>query len=95
MSSSLNVDLVTTKFRLQQSKYNMFFKLLIQSELQSELRSCVWESRWTSWAPVPNKPTVSVDVKQHFNQLQMPIQLILQTVTTVNKMHHSMSFQEL
>ena len=22
-----------------------------------------------SWAPVPNKPTVSVDVKQHFNQL--------------------------
>ena len=37
MSSSLNVDLVTTKFRLQQSKYNMFFKLLIQSEL----RSCV------------------------------------------------------
>ena len=28
----------------------------------------VWKSRWTSWAPVPNKPTVSVDVKQHFNQ---------------------------
>ena len=26
------------------------------------------ESRWLSWAPVPNKPTVSVDVKQHFNQ---------------------------
>ena len=25
----------------------------------------VWKSRWTSWAPVPNKPTVSVDVKQH------------------------------
>ena len=20
--------------------------------------------RWTSWAPIPNKPTVSVDVKQ-------------------------------
>ena len=27
----------------------------------------VWKSRWTSWAPDPNKPTVSVDVKQHFN----------------------------
>ena len=27
----------------------------------------VWKSRWTSWAPVPVKPTVSVDVKQHFN----------------------------
>ena len=24
-------------------------------------------STWTSSAPVPNKPTVSVDVKQHFN----------------------------
>ena len=26
----------------------------------------VWKSRWPSWAPVPNKPTVSVDVKQHW-----------------------------
>ena len=26
-----------------------------------------WVDWWTSWAPVPNKPTVSVDVKQHFN----------------------------
>ena len=26
----------------------------------------VSKSRWPSWAPVPNKPTVSVDVKQHF-----------------------------
>ena len=25
----------------------------------------VWKSRWPSWAPVPNKPKVSVDVKQH------------------------------
>ena len=24
--------------------------------------------RWPSWAPIPNKPTVSVDVKQHFNR---------------------------
>ena len=28
----------------------------------------VWKSRWPSWAPVPDKLTVSVDVKQHFNQ---------------------------
>ena len=27
----------------------------------------VWKWRWTSWASVPNTPTVSVDVKQHFN----------------------------
>ena len=26
------------------------------------------EVQWTPWAPVPNKPTVSVDVKQHFHQ---------------------------
>ena len=32
-----------------------------------EFRSFVRKSRWTSWAPVPNKPTVSVDVKQHFS----------------------------
>ena len=31
-----------------------------------ELCVCVWKSRWTSWAPAPNIPTVSVDVKQHF-----------------------------
>ena len=35
----------------------------------TELRSCV-KSRWLFWAPVPNKPTVSVDVKQHFNIIQ-------------------------
>ena len=27
----------------------------------------VWKLRWPGWAPVPNKPTVSVDVKQLFN----------------------------
>ena len=30
-----------------------------------ECSGAVWKSRWPSWAPVPNKPTVSVDVKQH------------------------------
>ena len=29
---------------------------------QSQSSVIVWESRWPSWAPVPNKPTVSVDV---------------------------------
>ena len=36
----------------------------------------MWKSRWPSWVPVPNKPTVSVDVKQHCNQL-----LLLFTLT--------------
>ena len=39
----------------------MFTYISIQSS------GAVWKSRWPSWAPVPNKPTVSVDVKQHFN----------------------------
>ena len=37
-----------------------FFSL----KMHNNLRNCV-KSRWPSWAPVPNKPTVSVDVKQH------------------------------
>ena len=40
----------------------------IESRLVEPRRSSsggVWKSRWPSWAPVPNKPTVSVDVKQH------------------------------
>ena len=45
----------------------------------------VWKSRWPSWAPVPNKPTVSVDVKQHFNIphfLESPFRSVLfQTAT--------------
>ena len=43
---------------------------LCETELRGYVRQSsggVWKSRWTSWAPVPNKPTVSVDVKQHFN----------------------------
>ena len=35
------------------------------TELLLQSSGDVWKSRWPSWAPVPNKPTVSVDVKQH------------------------------
>ena len=35
--------------------------------LLTELRSCVKKWMWPSWVPVPNKPTVSVDVKQYFH----------------------------
>ena len=38
-----------------------FSRLYIQSS------GAVSMSRWTSWAPVPNKATVSMDVKQHFD----------------------------
>ena len=42
--------------------------LFISKEAASENQQssgAVWKSRWPSWAPIPNKPTVSVDVKQH------------------------------
>ena len=44
---------------------SLFLIVLMVSVDVTELRSCV-KVDWTSWAPVPNKPTVSVDVKQHF-----------------------------
>ena len=34
---------------------------------RTQSSAAVRKSRWPSWAPVPNKPTVSVDVKQHFS----------------------------
>ena len=40
-------------------------KLYIIISTRGQSSGAVWKSRWTSWAPVPNKPTVSVDVKQH------------------------------
>ena len=36
----------------------------------SQSSGAVRKSRWTSWAPNPNKPTVSVHVKQCFNSTQ-------------------------
>ena len=43
----------------------------------------VSKSRWTSWAPVPNKPTVSVDVKQHStSQPTCPREVIAEPTAT-------------
>ena len=39
----------------------------------SELRSCVKKSRSSSWAPVTNKPTVFVDVKQHSTTARLKV----------------------
>ena len=39
--------------------------LRLKSRSRKQSSGAVCKSRWTSWAPVPNKPTVSVDVKQH------------------------------
>ena len=39
-----------------------------RADILAQCSGAVWKSRWPSWAPVPNKPTVSVDVKQHSTQ---------------------------
>ena len=48
---------------------DVFDTFASHSDLQNS--EAVWKSRWLSWAPVPNKPMVSVDVKwtlhQHFD----------------------------
>ena len=46
------------------SKKGQFLKEPTQDRTSQSLKA-VWKSRWTSWAS--DKPTVSVDVKQHFN----------------------------
>ena len=41
----------------------VYISTWVLSTLQIRASSgAVWKSRWPSWAPVPNKPTVSVDV---------------------------------
>ena len=46
-----------------------------------ESSGAVWKSRWTSWAPVPNKLTVSVDVKRHSTINEFLIFLLLLSFT--------------
>ena len=63
--------------RRTEATERVFAKCAVYKSLRSYIKSgrsvceqssgAVWKTRWTSWAPVPNKPTVSVDVKQHFN----------------------------
>ena len=36
-----------------------------KSRMSNQSSGAVWKSRWPSWAPVPNKPKVSVDVTQN------------------------------
>ena len=51
-------------------KVRLIFSAFKQPKRRRKCQSsgAVWKSRWTSWAPVPNKPAGCVDVKQHFNQ---------------------------
>ena len=44
-----------------------------------ESSGAVRKSRWPSWAPIPNKPSVSVDVKQHSAYLHNPLPLLIVT----------------
>ena len=57
------------------------------SRLKRQSSGAVWKSRWPSWVPVPNKPTVSVDIKQHSHQLKTNcgINIMLAEPSCMNK----------
>ena len=56
--------------------------------LQRQSSGAVWKSRWTSWAPVPNEPTVSVDVKQHFTIKLQRLTKVTKTTTDMTNSKH-------
>ena len=45
----------------------------VKQHFNVQSSGAVWKSRWPSWAPVPNKHTVFVDVKQHFNNIRCQV----------------------
>ena len=57
---------VFTQEKNRQTETNKKY-VVSEMKLRAQSSGAVWKSKWQSWAPVPNKPTVSVDVKQHFN----------------------------
>ena len=70
-SSQSNVALIGSFLALLRPRFSSVYRPP-RKPLDFQSSGAVWKSWWTSWAPVPNKPTVSVDVKQHFNQELQP-----------------------
>ena len=63
----------------------------VKQHLKLQSSGAVRKSRWTSWAPVPNKPTVSVDVKQHFNNnnnTSIPHSSVISLMVSVDVKQH-------
>ena len=46
-----------------------------RGSLIKQIAGALWKSRWTSWAPDPNSPYVSVDVKQHSKKLRICLKI--------------------
>ena len=63
----MNREKVINKWKKKIPKQSRRADVGYSFDCLNQTSGAVWKSRWTSWAPVPNKPTVSVDVKQHFN----------------------------
>ena len=72
LSNKLSTDCWLTISRLK----NSVFEIALNS-------GAVWKWRWPSWAPVPNKPTVSVDVKQHFNLKLQPLWMLSKMIAFI------------
>ena len=58
-------------------RYIKIYKITYTPIRQSS--GAVWKSRWPSWAPVPNKPTVSVDVKKRLSSSPISYSLLMST----------------
>ena len=46
-------------------------KATLNNRCNHQSSGAVWKSRWPSWASGPNKPTVSVDVKQQSTKVSL------------------------
>ena len=72
-SHATTTDRHTAMKEKQQAEWVLFMHAcsgLMLLYVQSS--GAAWKLTWLSWATIPNKPTVSVDVKQHFNQALWP-----------------------
>ena len=74
-NSKWNSLVFETKTRSKQGQQSRSIFLCPKS---SELRSCV-EVKWPSWAPVPNKPSVSADAKPIGLSIYLSVCLFLWT----------------
>ena len=63
-ADSLPVSWRTGEDQMEATHFSLIWSEARLADPQSS--GAVWKSKWPSWAPVPNKPTISMDVKQRF-----------------------------
>ena len=59
------LSVLRSHFWLGESFMALTYKVSKLARCAPHSSGAVWKSRWPSWAPIPNNPTVSMDVMQH------------------------------